>query len=169
MPSDVTCSRHPCHRCLALLQERRLIPTPRGMPSVSSAIAAHATPCSAVQKSGSRARLHLMGRLAQNLHRSVGIAAPRSRCLADQPLPSGVKGRAEPPHRETSSVGLLPLKRNAGLAAAAALRRHAASPTPQRLRAPTPPKHGSIVGIARPWSQRPGAGVGMVVRVGRLW
>ena len=95
------------------------------MPSVSASVAAHTTPCFAVPKSGTRARVHLTRPLAQILHRSVGIAAPPSRCSADPPLPSSITGHTEPSHKEVLFVGLLPLERSAILAATVWKRRRA--------------------------------------------
>ena len=70
------------------------------------------------QESRSRAMAHLTRRVTQIAHRCVGIAAPRSRCAADPPLPKGTTGHAEPSHREALFVGLLPLQRSAILATA---------------------------------------------------
>ena len=97
---------------LTPLRERGPVPTPRGMPSALSSAAAHTTPCAAVQESRSRARAHLTRCLAQNLDRSVGIAASRSRCSKDLPLPSGVarlhtrpsEGPSSPSHQVDENV-----------------------------------------------------------------
>ena len=80
---------------------------------MSSFVAAHTTSCSAVQKLGTRATAHLTRCLAQNLDRSVGIAASRTRCSTDLPLPSGLarlhtrpsEGPSSPSQQVDESVG----------------------------------------------------------------